>query len=149
MQRPNTYVSVAKSQRDPAKRKEYRIMAAQFSRVVKAFDQGQDVDLSQMPGPPPGYKSSYNLDVSKFVPQQKTAVATPAQSAPPPAAKPPQPEGEEEYGVIIVESIFIRPMQCWLGMAITPMLIDLHRITIATASLSCKAITRHLSSELI
>ena len=95
VERRDQYVSVAKSQRDPAKRKEYRIMAAQFSRVVKAFDQGQDVDLSQMPGPPPGYKSSYNLDVSKFAPQQKTAVATPAQSAPPPAAKPPQPEGEE------------------------------------------------------
>ena len=43
-------------------------MAAQFGRVLKAFEQGQEVDLSQMPGPPPGYFSKYNIDVSKFKP---------------------------------------------------------------------------------
>ena len=40
-------------------------------------------------------KSSYDFDVSKFSSLQETAVTTPAQRAPPPAAKPPQPEGEE------------------------------------------------------
>ena len=40
-------------------------------------------------------KSSYDFDVSMFSSLQETAVTTPAQRAPPPAAKPPQPEGEE------------------------------------------------------
>ena len=96
VERRDQYAAVAKSQRDPTKKKEYRVMAAQFSRVVKAFDQGQEVDLSQMPGPPPGYKSNYSVDVSKFTPKQEPTPDPPTQSVqPPPASLPPQPEGEE------------------------------------------------------
>ena len=97
VERRDQYTAVAKSQRDLTKKKEYRVMAAQFSRVVKAFDQGQAVDLSQMPGPPPGYKSRYSVDVSKFTPKQKpTPPDPPTQSAPSPAASlPPQQEGDE------------------------------------------------------
>ena len=65
-ERREQYLSASKAQKDAAKTKEYRVMAAQFGRVLKAFEQGQEVDLSQMPGPPPGYFSKYNVDVSKF-----------------------------------------------------------------------------------
>ena len=67
-ERREQYLSASKAQKDAAKTKEYRVMAAQFGRVLKAFEQGQEVDLSQMPGPPPGYFSKYNIDVSKFKP---------------------------------------------------------------------------------
>lgn len=84
----------AKKQGNVAKQKEYGRMAVQFGRVIKAVDEGQDIDLTQMPGPPPGYKSSYNVDVSKFSapaqPQQVTREAPAGSGAPPP-----QPEGEE------------------------------------------------------
>ena len=67
-ERREQYLSASKAQKDAAKTKEYRVMAAQFGRVLKAFEQGQEVDLTQMPGPPPGYFSKYNVDVSKFKP---------------------------------------------------------------------------------
>lgn len=67
-ERRQQYLTASKAQRDAGKTKEYRLMAAQFSRVLKAFEQGQEVDLSQMPGPPPGYLSKYNIDISKFKP---------------------------------------------------------------------------------
>ena len=68
-ERREQYLSASKVQKDAAKTKEYRVMAAQFGRVLKAFEQGQEVDLSQMPGPPPGYFSKHNVDVSKFKPR--------------------------------------------------------------------------------
>ena len=77
-ERREQYLSASKAQKDAAKTKEYRVMAAQFGRVLKAFEQGQEVDLSQMPGPPPGYFSKYNVDVSKFKPAPR----------PPPGASP-------------------------------------------------------------
>ena len=88
-ERKAQYLSAAKLKaRDPAKNKEYRVMAAQFSRVVKALDQGQDIDLSQMPGPPPGFKSSYNIDLSKFKPDPQAK--PPAAAAAAAAATPPK-----------------------------------------------------------
>ena len=53
-------------QRDPKCNKEYRLIAAKFSRVVKGVESGQEIDLSQMPGPPPGFRSSYDIDVKQF-----------------------------------------------------------------------------------
>ncbi len=86
----------AKKQGNMARQKEYGRMAIQFGRVLKALEDGQEVDVSQMPGPPPGYKSSYNVDLSKFAvaatpPQQQVKRETPVGSS----APPPQPEGEE------------------------------------------------------
>ena len=37
-------------------------MVASFCKVIKAFDDGDPVDLSQIPPPPPGYTSNYHLD---------------------------------------------------------------------------------------
>ena len=80
-ERREQYLSASKSQKDAGKTKEYRVMAAQFSRVLKAFDGGQEVDLSLMPGPPPGYFSKYNVDVSKFKPAPKPQPAAPSPTA--------------------------------------------------------------------
>ncbi len=89
-------MSQAKKHGNIAKQKEYARMAVQFGRVVKALNEGQEIDVSQMPGPPPGYKSSYNVDLSKFSspakpPPQQMIREVPVSSA----AAPPQPEGEE------------------------------------------------------
>ena len=67
-ERREQYLSASKAQKDAGRTKEYRVIAAQFSRVLKAFEGGQEVDLSLMPGPPPGYFSKYNVDVTKFKP---------------------------------------------------------------------------------
>ena len=40
------------------------VMAAKFLKVIKGFDDGAPVDLSQMPPPPPGYTSSHRLDAT-------------------------------------------------------------------------------------
>lgn len=83
-ERRSQYLEAAKVQKNPAKNKEYRLIAAQFSRVVKGVKDGQDIDLSKMPGPPPGYKSRYNIDLSKF---SSPPLAPPTK----PVAPPPQP----------------------------------------------------------
>ena len=72
-ERMDQYQQAAKIQKDPSRNKEYRLIAAKFSRVVKGVESGQDIDLTQMPGPPPGYKSSYDIDVRKFAPNTATA----------------------------------------------------------------------------
>ena len=77
VERRNQYQSAAKSKRDSAKKKEFLLIAARFSRIVKAVDAGQEVDLSQMPGPPPGFESHFNVDVKSLStpspPQKLTA----------------------------------------------------------------------------
>ena len=81
-ERKEQYLSASKTNKN--KEREYKVVAVQFSKVLKALDQGQDVDLSQMPGPPPGYRSSYNIDISKFTPpkpQAPTSSLTQGQSA--------------------------------------------------------------------
>ena len=83
-ERREQYLTASKAQKDQGKVKEYRVMAAQFSRVLKAFEQGQEIDLSQMPGPPPGYSSKYNVDISKFKPAPPKA--QPTAPAPSPSA---------------------------------------------------------------
>ena len=95
-ERKEQYTSAMKQARvrgNGAKQKEYGQIAVQFGRVLKALGQGQEVDLTQMPGPPPGYKSKYNVDLSQFSPSPKPRVATdePAKSIP----AMPQPEGDE------------------------------------------------------
>ena len=85
-ERREQYLSASKVQKDAAKMKEYRVMAAQFGRVLKAFEQGQEVDLSQMPGPPPGYFSKYNVDVSKFKPAPRPPPPSQATAASPSAS---------------------------------------------------------------
>lgn len=56
----------AKAQKNLTKAAEFGKMAAKFSKVVKALDQGQEVDLSRVPPPPPGYRSKFNFDLSKY-----------------------------------------------------------------------------------
>ena len=70
----------AKRQGNAAKARELGKMAATFSKVLKAFEQGQSVDLSQVPAPPPGYSSKFTFDLSKYKPPpaepQPSQVAT-------------------------------------------------------------------------
>ena len=96
-ERKEQYTSAMKQARvrgNGAKQKECGQIAVQFGRVLKALEQGQEVDLSQMPGPPPGYRSKYNVDLSQFssFPKPKGAAGGPPGGAP---AKP-QPEDEDE-----------------------------------------------------
>ena len=88
LERKEQYQSAAK--KDSSKNREYRLMAAQFARVIKGIDQGQEIDLSKMPGPPPGYRSSYNIDTSKFEPKPKPQQAPPVAQGQSSA----EPEGE-------------------------------------------------------
>ena len=82
-ERREQYQHAAKAQKTEGKVREYRLVAAQFARVSKAFEQGQDVDLSLMPGPPPGYRSSFNIDVSKYAPKPQQANSKPAEGQSP------------------------------------------------------------------
>ena len=84
-ERREQYLSASKTQKDAAKTREYRVIAAQFGRVLKAFETGQEVDLNQMPGPPPGYFSKYNVDVSKF--KSSPRPPAPQATAPSPSAR--------------------------------------------------------------
>lgn len=65
----------AKAKSSAAKAQEFGKMAARFSKVLKAVEQDQDVDLSQVPPPPPGYVSKYNFDLSRY----KSPTAQPPQ----------------------------------------------------------------------
>lgn len=56
----------AKAQNNITKAQEFGKMAARFSKVLKALDQEQIIDLSQVPLPPPGYTSKFNFDLSKY-----------------------------------------------------------------------------------
>ena len=67
LERKSQYLTAAKqaqSKGDDASYKSYRVKVLQFEKVLTALNSGQDVDLSQMPGPPPGFKSS--IDTSRF-----------------------------------------------------------------------------------
>ena len=73
----------AKTGNNTVKTREYGKMAATFSKVLKAFDQGQPIDLSNVPPPPPGHKSRFTFDLSKYeaptiqkAPPQPSQVAT-------------------------------------------------------------------------
>ena len=67
LERKSQYLTAAKQAQakgDDGSYKSYRVKALQFEKVLTALKSGQDVDLSQMPGPPPGFTSS--IDTSKF-----------------------------------------------------------------------------------
>ena len=67
LERKSQYQTAAKQAQakgDDASYKSYRVKALQFEKVLTALNSGQDIDLSQMPGPPPGFKSS--IDTSRF-----------------------------------------------------------------------------------
>jgi coiled-coil and C2 domain-containing protein 1 len=81
-ERRTQYLEAAKGQKNAQKNKEYRLIAAQFSRVLKGVKDGQDIDLSKMPGPPPGYKSSYNVDTAKFTSPPTAQPTKPVAAAP-------------------------------------------------------------------
>ena len=74
----------AKAQGKEDLAKEYGKTAVQFKKIQGALEQGQPVDLSQMPGPPEGFTSTYSLDTS--------LVSQPArEKAPPPPGQTTQP----------------------------------------------------------
>ena len=87
-------------------------MAATFSRIVKAFDQGQPVDLENMPPPPPGFRSKYNFDLSKYTAtiaqppvtqQQEVARETPQGSTP--VVSQPTEEVESDPGIPVPKTV--------------------------------------------
>ena len=86
----------AKAKGNEEQAKEYGKTAIQFKKILGALEQGQPVDLSQMPGPPEGFTSSYNLDPSQFSrPLQEKASPSSGQS---PSAPPPPPQEVPEEG---------------------------------------------------
>ena len=78
----------AKKSADTQGMKRYGRVAVQFDHVVKALNEGQPIDLSQMPPPPPGFKSSYNVDISKFAVPTPPPTASVTQSVQQTAAEP-------------------------------------------------------------
>ena len=66
----------AKQSGDTTGMKRYGTVAVQFDNIIKALSEGQPIDLSKMPPPPPGFKSSYNVDISKYSPPTPTASVT-------------------------------------------------------------------------
>lgn len=71
LERKSQYLTASKQAQargDDAAYKAFRVKAMQFEKVLNALSGGQEVDLSQMPGPPPGFKSSIVIDTSKYVP---------------------------------------------------------------------------------
>ena len=69
LERKSQYLSAAKQAQakgDNTSYKNYRVKALQFEKVLTALNSGQEIDLSQMPGPPPGFKSSIVIDTSKY-----------------------------------------------------------------------------------
>jgi coiled-coil and C2 domain-containing protein 1 len=95
----------AKASGNTAEQKKNAIMAAKFAKVIKAFAAGNPIDLSQMPPPPPGYRSSYNVDLKELsaAVMQMTAQSQPAPEKPntsqdtPTTQSPPNP-GEDNEG---------------------------------------------------
>lgn len=70
LERKSQYLTAAKQAQakgDDVSYKNYRVKALQFEKVLTALNSGQEVDLSQMPGPPPGFKSSIVIDTPKPV----------------------------------------------------------------------------------
>lgn len=80
LERKSQYLTAAKQAQakgDDVSFKNYRVKALQFEKVLTALNSGQEIDLSQMPGPPPGFKSSVVIDASKYA----TAKASTSSSA--------------------------------------------------------------------
>jgi coiled-coil and C2 domain-containing protein 1 len=69
----------AKTRNNTGKARECGKMAATFSKVLKAFDQGQQVDLSNVPPPPPGYTSRFTFDLSRYKPPNTEQAPQPSQ----------------------------------------------------------------------
>ena len=85
LERKEQYQAAAKATKEPTKNREFRLIAAKFARVVRACDTAEPLDLSLMPGPPPGYRSRFNIDLSKFTapPPSSPAASSPAKPQPP------------------------------------------------------------------
>ena len=67
LERKSQYLTAAKQAQakgDDASYKSYLVKGLQFEKVLTALNSGHNVDLSQMPGPPPGFKSS--IDTARF-----------------------------------------------------------------------------------
>ena len=93
MERKDQYQSAARAAKEPTKNKEYRLIAAKFVRVIKAVDSGEQVDLMQMPPPPPGYATKFNVDPSKF-----SAPPPPPPSSSPSASLTPKSQSQSGQG---------------------------------------------------
>ena len=99
----------AKAQGGTSKAKEFGTMVIQFKKSLEALEQGREINLSQMPPPPPGFRSKYNFDLSKFKsptqsPPQPSAVAreTPQGAAP---AESPDNEPEADSSIPVPRTV--------------------------------------------
>ena len=77
----------AKKSADTQGMKRYGRVAVQFDHVVKALNEGQPIDLSQMPPPPPGFKC-YNVLLLLPLPVTQSVQQTAAEPEEEPAANP-------------------------------------------------------------
>lgn len=89
IERKEQYHAATKATKEPTKNREYKLIAARFARVIKAVDAGEQLNLNEMPGPPPGYRSRYDIDVTQF-----------SAPPPPPQVKPrtPPDQGQSSSG---------------------------------------------------
>ncbi len=91
-ERRDQYLAASKGNK--GKEREYRVIAAQFGRVLKGLKEGGPLDLSAMPGPPPGYRASYTVDVAQYTPpsnpQADVSSTHPSQQGQSPSSSLPQ-----------------------------------------------------------
>lgn len=93
-ERKDQYLKAAKALKEPTKVREYKLIAARFSRVIKAVDAGDPLNLHEMPGPPPGYTSRFHIDVTQF----SASAPSPSSSQEKPRAPPDQGQSSNGRG---------------------------------------------------
>ena len=84
LERKSQYLAAAQQAQtkgDTTNHKKHQVRALQFNKVLAAFDNGQEIDLSQMPGPPPGFKSTIVVDTAQYMPNRSGSVKSTSSAA--------------------------------------------------------------------
>jgi len=84
LERKSQYLTAAKRAQgkgDTTTCREHQVKALQFKKVLAAIDNGQEIDLSKMPGPPPGFESTIVIDTAQYTPSRSASVKSTSSAA--------------------------------------------------------------------
>jgi len=84
LERKSQYITAAQQAQakgDTLSCKKHQARALQFKKVLAAFDNGQEIDLSQMPGPPPGFMPTVVVDTAQYTPSRSASVKSTSSAA--------------------------------------------------------------------
>ena len=84
LERKSQYLTAAQQAQakgDTTTCKKHQVKALQFKKVLAAIDNGQEIDLSQMPGPPPGFNSTIVVDTAQYTPSRSASVKSSSSAA--------------------------------------------------------------------